>query len=114
MRCFGLDIQFKNRKLEKLCLNSKEADKTLGPNSGKKLRTRLAEIEAANCVAELLTGRPHPLTGSRVGEFAVDLAGGCRLVFEPCDDPIPEKEDGGIDWKEVKDIRVIFIGDYHE
>jgi hypothetical protein len=37
-------------------------------------------------------GRPHPLNGNREGQFAIDLAGAVRLVFEALD-PIPKTSD---------------------
>lgn len=59
-------------------------------------------------------GRPHPLTGDRAGEFAVDLEGGTRLVFKPDNEPIPLNEDGSIDWSKVTAVCIVFIGDYHD
>jgi proteic killer suppression protein len=109
-----LDIDYKTAKLKKLCLASREADKKLGPNSGKKLRTRLADIEAASNVSELIAGRPHPYTGDKAGLFSLDLHGGDRLLFEPLKKPPPTKDDGGIDWSNVESITVVFIGDPHE
>ena len=109
-----LDIDFKTAKIKKLCLNSKEADKKLGANSGKKLRTRLADIEAVSNVSELITGRPHPYSGAQVGVFSLDLHSGDRLLFEPSKKPPPTKDDGGIDWSDVESIFIVFIGDPHE
>jgi proteic killer suppression protein len=109
-----LDIDYKTAKLKKLCLVAKEADKKLGPRSGKKLRTRLADIEAASNVSELIAGRPHPYTGDKTGLFSLDLDGGDRLLFEPMEEPPPLKDDGGIDWSKVESIYVVLIGDPHE
>jgi len=109
-----LDIDYKTTKLKKLCLARKEADKKLGPNSGKKLRTRLADIEAASNVFELIAGRPHSYRKDKVGLFSLDLHGGHRLLFEPLKKPPPTKDDGGIDWSNVESIFVVFIGDPHE
>jgi len=109
-----LDVDYKTAKLKKLCLISKEADKKLGPNSGKKLRTRLADIEAASNVSELIAGRPHPYTGDKAGQFSLDLHGGHRLLFESLKEPPPTKNDGGIDWSKVESIFIVLIGDPHE
>ena len=109
-----MDIDYKTAKLKKLCLTSNEADKKLGSNSGKKLRTRLADIEAASNVSELIAGRPHPYTGDKAGLFSLDLHGGDRLLFEPLKKPPPTKDDGGIDWLSVESIFIVFIGDPHE
>ena len=109
-----LGIDYKNNKLKKLCLVRKEADKKLGPNSGEKLRRRLADIDAALNVSELVAGRPHPYTGNKAGLFSLDLHGGDRLLFEPLEKPPPIKDDGGIDWSKVESILIVFIGDPHE
>jgi hypothetical protein len=50
----------------------------------------------------------------RAGEFALDLDGGKRLVFESANDPVPVNEDDSIDWSKVTSIRIVFIGDYHD
>lgn len=89
-------------------------NKELGTAGAKKLRARLADIDAADNVRELVAGRPHPLTGNRSGQFALDLHKGCRLVFEPLELPPPELDAGGIDWSRVRRVRIIEIGDYHD
>lgn len=109
----NLDFDYKNAKLKKLCLEKREADRKLGL-SGKKLRSRLADIEAASNVSELTAGRPHPYTGDKAGLFSLDLNGGDRLLFEPLKKPPPTKDDGGIDWSIVESIFIVFIGDPHE
>jgi toxin HigB-1 len=107
-------VDFKDKKIRLLCEKSAEAEKKLGAPCAKKLRTRLADIEAASCVTDLVAGNPHPLKGDRAGEFAVDLAGGFRLVFIPANDPVPLRDDQSIDWSCVTIVCIEFIGDYHD
>lgn len=109
-----MDISFLNSGLKKLCEDQKHASRKLGSASAKKLRTRLRILKVAVKLGEIPIGRPHSLKGNRSGQFAVDLAGGCRLVFEPFDDPMPLNEDGSVEWREVSSIRIVFIGDYHD
>ena len=109
-----MDITFKGSKVKQLCENRRAAECQLGADCAKKLRTRLADLEAAANVFELVAGRPHPLKGERQGQFAVDLAGGRRLVFEPNHNPCPCLENQAIDWSRVTRIRIVFIGDYHD
>ena len=80
----------------------------------RKLRTRLADLQAASSVTELVAGRPHPLVGDRAGQFAVDLEGGRRLVFVPGHDPVPRRDDGSVDWLLVTKVRIVYVGDYHD
>lgn len=102
-------ISFADKDLEALCSTQKLQQKKLGSPCATKLRTRLADLQAAARVSDLVAGRPHPLKGDRAGQFAVDLAGGSRLVFEP--DP---RIDPPVDWSTVTAVCIVFIGDYHD
>lgn len=88
--------------------------KEFGAPCAKKLRTRLADLQAAETLEDIAAGRPHPLKGDRLGQFSLDLHGGVHLVFESADEPIPTSDDGSIAWKQVTKVRIVFIGDYHD
>ena len=109
-----MDILFKDEKLERMCCEEKVAKKKLGTKSAKKLRTRLADLMAADTMADVVFGRPHQLKGDLAGCMGLDLDGGCRLVVEAANEPIPTRDDGGIDWTTVDAVRVVLIGDYHD
>lgn len=109
-----MEITFGDGKLQRQCEQQALAQKQLGKSCARKLRSRLADLDATKSVSDLVAGRPHPLKGDRAGQFALDLEGGKRLVFKPANDPIPRKDDGGIDWAKVTHICIVFIGDYHD
>lgn len=109
-----MKINFKDKSVRELCEKQAVAVKKLGPLCAKKLRSRLDDLDAAAQVSDLIAGNPHPLKGDRLGQFALDLAGGFRLVFKSTNDPIPRREDGGIDWTQVTIVCIEFIGDYHD
>ena len=109
-----MEIDFKDKKLRELCEQKRVAERKLGAACARKLRSRLADLQAANCVTDLVAGRPHPLDEDRAGQFAVDLEGGRRLVFEPDHNPVPIRDDGGIDWSRVMRVRIVYLGDYHD
>ena len=109
-----MEIHFKDRTIERLCLEQRRAQKELGRDSARKLRARLADLYAARNPTGLVVGHPHPLRGDRHGQFAVSLHGGVRLCFEPYGDPCPMTIDGGIDWLRVTSILIVWIGDYHD
>jgi len=82
----------------------------------RKLKQRLAELKAAETLSDisyLPPPRCHELTGNRAGQFSVDLEHPYRLLFLPADDPIPYREDGGIDLLLVREIEIIKIEDTH-
>lgn len=89
--------------------------RTYGAEQAKKLRLRLADLDAAETLEVMRTtgGQCHELNGDRKGQLAVHLNGNYRLVFEPADDPPAVKEDGGIDWPSVRAIRILEVVDYH-
>lgn len=109
-----MDIDFRDKKIRQLCEQQTTASRKLGTACARKLRSRLADLQAAERVTDLLAGRPHPLQGVRDGQFALDLEGGRRLVFEPDHQPVPSRDDGSIDWFRITRIRITYIGDYHD
>lgn len=109
-----MDILFADDDLTELCSTERVQKKRLGNVGARKLRTRLADLSAATRVGDLVAGRPHPLKGDRAGQFAVDLDGGRRLVFEPAHEPPPRALDGSLAWDQVTAIRIVYIGDYHD
>lgn len=109
-----MKIDIKDKKVRELCEKQAVAVKKLGPACARKLRCRLADLEAATHVTDLVVGHPHPLKGDRNGQFALDLAGGFRLVFEPNHNPVPQCSDGSIDWSQVSIVCIEYIGDYHD
>ncbi len=57
--------------------------------------------------------RCHELTGNRKRQLTVDLDHPYRLVFRVSQDPLPERVEGGLDWKQVTAIELIEIEDTH-
>ena len=106
---------FGSSALRKMCNSRKTAVRKLGPRCAKLLVTRLADLDAADTleVMRKLPGRCHELKEDRAGQLALDLVHPLRLIFEPADDPIPKKPDGGLDWAKVRTVVVVEVGDYH-
>ena len=111
-----MDIFFRSRKLKRVCEDPKAMREKLGQNRAKKLRQRMAELKAADVLADishLPPPRLHELIGQQKGMFSVDVAHPYRLLFIPADDPVPTKADGGIDLKAVESIEIVGIADTH-
>lgn len=94
-----MHIEFSSVDLKELCESERRAVRELGRPCAKKLFARLADLNAAENVSELIAGRPHPLKGDRAGQFAVRLEGGKRLVFSPANEPLPLDGNGAIEWR---------------
>ena len=77
---------------------------------------RMAVLNAAGNLALVPTTPPermHQLTGKLNELFAVDLVHPFRLVFKPNHEPLPRKNDGGIDRQRVEAITILDVIDYH-
>ena len=96
-----MEISFRTRKLQKTCNSKKDMQKDLGTRNAEQLAQRLNELRAADSLADMRlipAARCHELKQDRKGQLAVDLAHPKRLVFVPDQDPVPAKDDGGLDW----------------
>ena len=111
-----MDILFKTDKLRRLCCDSKLARRAWSTLLAEKLRKRLDEMRDADTLDDLRRvpqSHCEELKGNRKGRLSVRLEGGCRLIFEPADDPVPRKPDGGLNWLEVQTVRILDVEDYH-
>jgi proteic killer suppression protein len=82
----------------------------------KAIMIRLAVLKSAPNLTMVPTSPPerrHQLQGRRKEQYAVDLVHPFRLVFEPNQEPLPRKADGGIDTDQVTAITIIDVIDYH-
>ncbi len=111
-----MNLDFKTNKLKKQLTDLAEMKKAFG-TSAKKVSQRMEDMLASDnlkVLCQLPQANCHPLTGNRKGEWAVDISGNHRIIFQVDHDPIPEDETGGINRVLVTDIRIISAGeDYH-
>lgn len=115
-----MDISFRNRKREKEFNEGTQLEKVHGTRRAGKIRLRMAEFRAAASLMDFWPpksgpGRCHELTqGKRKGQLSVDLDHPYRLIFTPAHDPVPTREDGGLDWSQVSAITILGVEDTHE
>lgn len=99
-----MQIEYKNRRIAKVCTDACEAEKKYGKAMAEKIQLRVDQIEAAISVEMMLQFkivRCHKLTGDRKKQYAVDLIHHpYRLVFE-------KKEN------EIQIVYIIEVVDYH-
>ncbi len=111
-----MEITFASSRIEKECNQDKLLIRRYGPESAKLIRRRLDEILAADSLevlGKLPQVRCHELKADRVGQISVDLKHPYRLLFEPANDPVPKKPDGGLDWTKVTAVRILEVVDTH-
>lgn len=77
-------IEYRNKQIRKICTNATAARKKYGEQTARRIEQRLGEIDASETVEVMVQyriGRCHALTGSRQGQYAVDLVHPLRMVF---------------------------------
>lgn len=98
-----MDVEYKNRSIEKVCTIASVAEKKYGQEMAEKIHHRIDQILAAESVEQMIQfriGRCHLLHYDRQNQYAVDLVHPMRLVFEK-------------KGTEIQIANIIEITDYH-
>ncbi|MCK4537035.1 MAG: type II toxin-antitoxin system RelE/ParE family toxin [Desulfuromonadales bacterium] len=111
-----MDVLFVTDKLTKELNTQKLLFRRHGDQRTKIIGRRLQALRAANTLEDLrnMPGRLHELTGDRAETFALDLDQPYRLIFETANNPIPRKEDGGLEWRSITAVRILEVENYHD
>ena len=111
-----MEILYSSRKLKRTFMDASRLVRKYGKRQAKEIQNRISDIDSAKTLAEispLPPARCHELVGNRAGQLSLDLKHPYRLIIEPANEPIPRKEDGGLDWSQVTEIRIIEVEDTH-
>ena len=110
-----MNITFDTAKLEKICNTHKLLVKDQGADRARRIRRRLDDLRAADILEDMryMPGRCHELTGNRAGQLSLDLDHPYRLIFVSDNEPIPRKEDGGLDWSRITAVKILGVEDTH-
>ena len=109
-------ITFKTRKLKRIIDSSRDIIRVYGEVRGKVIINRMSVLRAATCLEEVPVEKPyrrHELSHKRKGQFAVDITRNYRLIFEPNNNPLPLRKDGGLDLWKITEIKILEVEDYH-
>jgi len=110
-----MDFSFATRRLERELADERAMKRAYGERS-RALQNRLSVLAVAQKLSDVPRGPPdwlEQLTGDRDERFSVVLTKNWRLIFEVDHNPIPRRDDGGIDLERVTAIRFIEVVDYH-
>ncbi|MFH1058799.1 MAG: killer suppression protein [Pseudomonadota bacterium] len=111
-----MDISFKNNKLARSCNSRDAAVKRWGAVNAARIMQRLKELQHSDTLADVFilpAARCHELKGSLKGRFAVDALHPFRLIFAPAHNPLPYKDDGGLDLEKITAVVILDVEDYH-
>jgi len=111
-----MKLNYKPKKLGKTVADLSAIKKNYG-TMAKDVNTRINELKHATTLEDmsfLPKANCHELSQNLQGYLAVDVSANHRIIFEPANQTIPLKVDGGLDWTKVTEITIIEIGyDYH-
>jgi proteic killer suppression protein len=113
---FVVEISFADKKLEKLANDDKKLIREYGKDQAAKIKTRLAQLRAANTLEDVrnLPGHYHELLNNRKGQWGCDLIQPYRLVFTPQERPMPVNEHGQYVWAEIIGVEILEVKNYHK
>jgi toxin HigB-1 len=110
-----MDLSFATRKFERELADERSMKRAYGERSPA-LRNRLSVLAVAQKLSDIPKGPPdwlEQLTGDRDEQFSVKLTKNWRLVFAADHNPIPRRDDGGIDLDQVTAVKLLEVVDYH-
>lgn len=111
-----MEVIFIKKRLGDTCSSEKGCKKEWGDTGAKKIGQRLGQLSAVGNLQDMWripgTGF-HALHGDREGQYAVNLHGAFRLVFEAVRETEEELGGEGGDLSEIRKIRVLEVTDYH-
>ena len=113
-----MDIDFEDQRLKKDCNDERRMSKKYGVKRTKLLKRRLVQLRAAPTLATFHPpysgpARCHELKGNLKGVLSVDLDHPYRLLFKPAHNPVPQRDEGGIDWDKITAVVILGVEDTH-
>jgi hypothetical protein len=104
-----LELSFSTLELRDICERREVAVATLGIPAALELEQRLADIEACNTVADLMSLFPDDIIDRSPDERSFLLTTGHAVVFRSGHVKTPTTSAGATDWERVTRIRIIAL-----
>jgi len=105
-----MELAFRTLRLRDLCEDPDLALATLKPDVVEHLKTRLADLRAAESPLDLLAGAPQLIDG-RAPRIVIRLADSHTLVCEVNHAKLRAGDSGGIDWVRVRRVKIATIAE---
>lgn len=105
-------LSFASKSLREICEAEEPATRQLAKNVTKSLRHRLADLEAAGSVKDIIAGYPRKRGAS--GNYQLTLSDGFCLEFAANHVKNPVGKDEEVDWSRVNRIQIMRIGKCHD
>lgn len=104
-----MDIAFEDKRIRLLCDSNRAAVKAIGKEAAELLKHRLADIEAAVTISDLLLGSPRIIGEPPDPKVILGLCDGYRLTFKANHGRLPLLPSGMLDWSRVSRVKIVSI-----
>src|ERR1700735_1976527 len=101
-----LNLAFASKALRSLCEDKSIAERELGVEAAGRLTLRLADLRAAESLADILVGDLVQYLWPATTELSFGL-NGFRLVLRVNHHVVPVDNIGDIDWKRVRRVKIL-------
>lgn len=105
-----MELSFSRKSVRLICQCERTAKRSFGLGVTEKLKSRLADLRAADSLTDIPTGRfsPHPSPDGQ--EMTVELCDGYTLTFRANHTKVPVTKANRVDWARVSRIKIMTIG----
>lgn len=79
----------------------------MGQKAAQKLKARLSDLRAAECVEDIIVGGPE--FDGVMGQFSIELTPGSYLIVCANHRSVPVIKPGKVDWKNVTRVKLMEI-----
>lgn len=101
-----MKLAFRTQTIRKLCEKQAYAEDKLGIRVADYLRARLADLEAAKTLEDLIAGSPQTLEN---GVIQVNIGSTARMLIKSNHNTTPRRRNGELDWSKVKRVQIMRI-----
>ncbi len=100
-------LAFAKKSLRTLCEKEATGVRVLGDRVARKLRARLADLDAAESMKDLVAGRPQEL--DILGQVRLQVTPEVALILTANHELIPTLSNGKVDWGKVTRVKIIRV-----
>lgn len=105
-----MQLAFETRLLRTICERETESRHWLGKPVADALRHRLADLQAASSISDLVAGSPRMENHQGTERLVILLADNQEVVMVPNHREISLNESGMLDWSAVTRLKIVRIG----
>jgi hypothetical protein len=104
----NVELTFETQNLRRTCEDPDFADAQLGQEAAQEFIDRLADLRAAESLADVVVGRSRVISASEPA-FGISIGSSNLLIAEVANRPIPQTTDGHVDCQKVWRLKLIAI-----